>query len=568
MVKTSQAIEIINSAYNVAEKHLSNESLNIARTAKDNAESSVIANQFVRIPFIGDFSSGKSSLLNSYLGIKLLPVNITPETAVSYELYFSTEEKLEQYREDLLKSTAPLSEIKNLNVSPGDIVKVFINNEKVRTLNERGIILVDMPGIDSGIKAHNDAIMNYIQEGSHFVVVVDADQAVMRTSTISLIDELKKYGISSSVIISKIDKKPAEEIGQIKDSISEQARKYIGENTFVGMTSAADDNHSDIDILLNGLSVDSIVDAKQKSSVNAYVNELISQLKVQLQLLLSNRKDYSNQIREIQIQKEKAVKGIYERSKSAEPVEVSADDIVNNIVEALMNRSQYLATILYSNSSDQKVFEAEMMSIVRPALINSFKKEITEYNEYIGSSLKDFYVKVNDILQDSDNLLLNTTNELVGNLLGKEVLETFLKKGLDKLIIKVAKYKSIQGLLKLCSTILAPVVAIVVNIVPDLLKAIFGKSKEKKIEDIKIKLQTELFPKIVAELRPEILKMLEVQRSEILSNAEALVEEETKKFDEAIAEAQRMQEKSDQELNEKQDFLNVSIDELSKLILA
>ena len=45
-----------------------------------------IKNQELLVPIIGGFSSGKSSLINSFLETNVLCVNITPETAIATEL--------------------------------------------------------------------------------------------------------------------------------------------------------------------------------------------------------------------------------------------------------------------------------------------------------------------------------------------------------------------------------------------------------------------------------------------------------------------------------------------------
>ena len=177
----------------VVEKIEADADVLLGRITKDN---------FIKIPFVGDFSSGKSSLLNAYIGSDLLPTNILPETAVAYELYYAEDEKLELYSDGVLKETKnSLSQIKDFNVSPGDVVYVYINNEKIRSLNSRGIVLVDMPGIDSGIEAHNSAILHYIREGSVFMIFTDTEQATLRSSTISFIREIQQYGLSINVIL-------------------------------------------------------------------------------------------------------------------------------------------------------------------------------------------------------------------------------------------------------------------------------------------------------------------------------------------------------------------------------
>ena len=66
----------------------------------------------IKVPIVGDFSAGKSSLINCLLGRNgLLPVDITPETAVAYELYYSTTEKVELYREGRKIEEKPVDSI-------------------------------------------------------------------------------------------------------------------------------------------------------------------------------------------------------------------------------------------------------------------------------------------------------------------------------------------------------------------------------------------------------------------------------------------------------------------------
>jgi predicted GTPase len=48
-----------------------------------------VDNMNLLVPVVGEFSAGKSSLLNKFIGKNLLSVGIAPETAVPAELYYS-----------------------------------------------------------------------------------------------------------------------------------------------------------------------------------------------------------------------------------------------------------------------------------------------------------------------------------------------------------------------------------------------------------------------------------------------------------------------------------------------
>ena len=52
----------------------------------------LIENTSLIIPVVGDFSSGKSTLLNKFMGKDILSVTIKPETALPCVLYYSRQE--------------------------------------------------------------------------------------------------------------------------------------------------------------------------------------------------------------------------------------------------------------------------------------------------------------------------------------------------------------------------------------------------------------------------------------------------------------------------------------------
>ena len=169
MEKVDQFIRVVEKAFSIATPNFSNqESVKKATSEKDELEVQLLKDTYIKVPFVGDFNAGKSSLLNAMFGIDLVPTNILPETAVSYEFYYDTQEKLEIWEDDRLIKTVGLSQINNLTLTPKNLVKVYINNEFVKRQYERNIIIVDMPGIDSGLEAHNNAILNYIQDGNYF----------------------------------------------------------------------------------------------------------------------------------------------------------------------------------------------------------------------------------------------------------------------------------------------------------------------------------------------------------------------------------------------------------------
>ena len=565
MEKVKLYVDVISKAYDVAKESFNNsESLKKAESEKDVLKTELEKDSFIKVPFVGDFNAGKSSLINSMLGADILPTNILPETAVSYELYYSAKEKLEVWFDDKLVETTAVSQIKSLQLTPRNLVKLYLNNPVVKEWNDRNIVVVDMPGIDSGVEAHNNAILHYVQDGTFFVLVSEVEGGTLRLSTLSFIEEIKKYGAQLAVVVSKIDKKPEQEVQDVKANVESVAKKLLGDSTMVVSASAVNKDFNGVLDILSSIDAEGLIVNKYKGQVVNFIDSFIVELQLQMKLMLSDKSDFSEKIENLKNAQAKAVEDLKRKAESAQSVEGSADDILDDISDALRQKAGYVATLLYSQT-DGSALNQEILTIIRPVIVNSLKREVTEYSDVIGGALQDFMVNVDTILNDKDNKILSGAEEIVGNMLGKDILEGLLKKGLDQLAKKLVAYKGLGGLVSMLSKILSPLVTIIINIVPDLIRIIFGKSKEQKIEEIKIKFASEIVSKIIETLRQPIEDMIKEQRSEVYNNVSALIDSETQKYNENINAIKNQQQEEEKVVAQKVAALNVVVEKLNTL---
>ena len=565
MEKVKLYVDVISKAYDVAKESFNNsESLKKAESEKDVLKTELEKDSFIKVPFVGDFNAGKSSLINSMLGADILPTNILPETAVSYELYYSANEKLEVWFDDKLVETTAVSQIKSLQLTPRNLVKLYLNNPVVKEWNDRNIVVVDMPGIDSGVEAHNNAILHYVQDGTFFVLVSEVEGGTLRLSTLSFIEEIKKYGAQLAVVVSKIDKKPEQEVQDVKANVESVAKKLLGDSTMVVSASAVNKDFNGVLDILSSIDAEGLIVNKYKGQVVNFIDSFIVELQLQMKLMLSDKSDFSEKIENLKNAQAKAVEDLKRKAESAQSVEGSADDILDDISDALRQKAGYVATLLYSQT-DGSALNQEILTIIRPVIVNSLKREVTEYSDVIGGALQDFMVNVDTILNDKDNKILSGAEEIVANMLGKDILEGLLKKGLDQLAKKLVAYKGLGGLVSMLSKILSPLVTIIINIVPDLIRIIFGKSKEQKIEEIKIKFASEIVSKIIETLRQPIEDMIKEQRSEVYNNVSALIDSETQKYNENINAIKNQQQEEEKVVAQKVAALNVVVEKLNTL---
>ncbi|GAA7207519.1 hypothetical protein ID0449_06720 [Helicobacter pylori] len=56
------------------------------------------------MPIVGNFSAGKSTLLNCFLEKSVLPTAITPEISLATELHYSANERIEVFSNNDEKS--------------------------------------------------------------------------------------------------------------------------------------------------------------------------------------------------------------------------------------------------------------------------------------------------------------------------------------------------------------------------------------------------------------------------------------------------------------------------------
>lgn len=346
--------------------------------------------QYVKVPLVGVFSAGKSSLLNVFSQKPgMLPIDTTPETAIAYELYYGEKECIEQYRDGKKIDTKPLTDIKQLNTQPGDIAKVYCNSPRIRDLQEKGIILVDMPGIGSGIERHDSAIFNYINERTAFVLVVDAEQGTLRKSTLSFMQELKQYNLGLAVLIAKIDKKTENEVNEIKDYIKYQTDK-LGNTTYISTVCAVNDNVTGLINYLDTIDPQKIAEQNLKAKLNIIIQSVIDQLSVRIKLRTSDISDADEKIKLIneEIANTKAEQTI----NNADSPEKSTQDILDKVKEALEKKSEEIAHMILKKDDEEDI-KAVVVSTIRSAIVTSLQDESEQYSAAVcdaaQKSIKD-----------------------------------------------------------------------------------------------------------------------------------------------------------------------------------
>ncbi|GAA7000272.1 hypothetical protein AOH412_05200 [Helicobacter pylori] len=143
------------------------------------------------IPIVGNFSTGKSTLLNRFLEKSVLPTAITPETSLATELHYSANERIEAFSNNDEKAESfelneQSFEVIKENAPKYSYLKVYLNNEALK--NSAPLVFVDMPGFDSSISSHTHAILECLERVVHFVILTSVDSKEKALEEIKALD--------------------------------------------------------------------------------------------------------------------------------------------------------------------------------------------------------------------------------------------------------------------------------------------------------------------------------------------------------------------------------------------
>jgi GTP-binding protein EngB required for normal cell division len=183
------------------------------------------------IAVFGRVSSGKSSLLNHVAGMDVLPVGVTPITAVPTRLVRGQEPSAVISFADVEPRRIDLGELRDYASEEGNpgnhkhVTNILVQLPS-RRLRE-GVVLVDTPGIGSLALAGGAETFAYLPRCDLGIVLIDA-AATLNQDDLGLLRTLYEVGIPAQVLLSKADLlTPADRLRMV-GYIQEQLQRELG----------------------------------------------------------------------------------------------------------------------------------------------------------------------------------------------------------------------------------------------------------------------------------------------------------------------------------------------------
>lgn len=273
--------------------------LNVIRQRSEQENSPIL------LPLVGEFSSGKTTLLNALLDNKKLETATKPTTATIYEVHFGCDTcRAQVVTEDgTLLDIDDISNIKNEEMANAKVVTVFDTSTRVPS----STILVDTPGLSSPDPKHKQTLVEFLPKADGILLVTDINQQITRSLT-DFIATMKLSNRPIYLILTKSDTKSAQDIDTAKHYISENCKIPLQQ---MAVVSAAENNLNELYSLLDSIQknkkgiiqrVDDYRIKKISEDLSAYIAELMK--------ASSSDKDLEDAIRNCKHELDKIIKNI------------------------------------------------------------------------------------------------------------------------------------------------------------------------------------------------------------------------------------------------------------------
>jgi len=356
-------------------------------------------------PVIGKFSSGKSALVNTLLGYRkrILKEDITPETAVPTEIVYGELDGVRLYRNDGKYKDISLDEYREMAPDANTIrcVRITLRNSFLETIPD--VMLVDMPGFESGFEIHNRAIDDYLPQSLAYIVAFPADDLIVRSSVGNILKELCLNEMPVCVVITKYDKRN-DEFEQSLAKLKESLKRFMGDREVsFCTTSSLEHDAKQVEIFLAKIQERSgeILAGKFRANVLSALEATEGYLRTTLKNSEMSESELDEEEDKLKSQMD-ALTGKFGQERDDFNMQVSECVAgIKSDVEAALNAEEHTLVAMIMNHQDIK---DHINSTVRNAVTASVNKRfVPMVDKYVskvekcinGNSIGDIHVCLN-----------------------------------------------------------------------------------------------------------------------------------------------------------------------------
>lgn len=339
------------------------------------------------LPLVGEFSSGKTTLINALTDCRKLETATRPTTSTIYEIHFGCETCHAKVvtEEGQIQDVDDIANLKNDDLANAKVVTVFDTSKRVSSTT----ILVDTPGLSSPDPKHKQTLVSFLPKADGILLVTDINQQITRSLT-DFIETMKLSKRPIFLILTKSDTKSADDI--------ESAKKYISENCQIplkqlAVVSAATNNLEEIYSLLDSIQKDKKEILKQVDSQR--IKNIVNLLTKHVETLMnasSSDKDLDEAIRMSQHELDKISRNI--------------DRLVDSLSDDIEEQERTI-----SRKFEDTIF-ARLNTLVTGKSNNFDGEAISSINNTATLLMNDYKIEIQNILREKARSQKGSENEV------------------------------------------------------------------------------------------------------------------------------------------------------------
>ncbi|RME02604.1 MAG: hypothetical protein D6812_06100 [Deltaproteobacteria bacterium] len=183
---------------------------------RDNLEQGLL------IMILGEFSTGKSTFVNAFLGEEATSTSILPETATINILRYG-ERRTRIHRLDGTITEIPGYAREQLKAQAAEIeyAEIFAPIPRLETFS-----LIDTPGLNSVFEEHERTTRNFLHRADMIVWLFDAFK-LGKLGERAYLDFVRDYGAKTVAVVNKIDQVPEDQHPQLRAFLEEHFGGYF-----------------------------------------------------------------------------------------------------------------------------------------------------------------------------------------------------------------------------------------------------------------------------------------------------------------------------------------------------
>ena len=546
----------------------------IERAADYRAE---IADFRVLIPVVGSFNAGKTSLVNAWLERPEggLPTDIVPQTALATEIHLTDSaaaEGVELYGKDdrLLRriDLAEFQRVEKQTLTTGDLAAEYAKatvRAPTRDAEEWSDwkVLVDMPGLDSGLRTHNAAIQRYLPLGSYFILVVDMEHGALRASEIGQLREFFEREVEFTVLVNKIDKK-RNAVAEVLEHVKQQVRQALGKSVEVLPVSAHAPDVTALRKVIDDVDFERALRNFRRVPILELFNDTIASLHTRYSALNVSSAERERTVAELEEEQQALEEKLRDDEKEVHSrySEQAVDRIVRSARNAIRDHAGSLAQTFQSGG--RQAYESEINELVRRTLNQVTGKELRATLEWIDERYSADLGRIDARHQQflltgedgGDSEPRMTPNpELLSDFAGRvrgaaEASARAFDQGRQRVAGATTAYTATTGILAAATSVVAPWLEVVIIALPTIFNWLSRKAEEQQLQsEISSKVASvvasELRDRVAADFASKTKEMIEELRRRVQGKIDQIKADIDKSRDEIENQRREVEQSKD-----------------------